>query len=181
LESVTRQLSVGLHLAVYGLLLVLFRPEGGTMLWALGLGSGLAWISMADLETLEIPDLAVISLVLTGAIRLWLAPGLSIANHIAGGGLWPLLIWSVAALYARLRGWQGLGFGDVKLMAAIGLWVGFTGTILVLFAASLSGILAILALAMLQRRPLSKIGTSAVAFGPFLCLSAWVIWLQGQG
>lgn len=169
------------HVAAYGLaVLALGLPDAGWV-WALLVGSLFIWISMVDFARFEIPDGASAVLVLLGALRLMLVPALPLADHLAGLVLWPLLVWAVAVGYARLRGWQGLGFGDVKLMAGIGLWVGFDGTIRVLLAAALAGILAILVLAALRRTPPGRIGTSAVAFGPFLCLSAWVVWLMEGG
>jgi leader peptidase (prepilin peptidase)/N-methyltransferase len=166
---------VALHLAVYAGAAAVWPP-----VWPWGAVAALfIWISVTDIERLEIPDAASALLVLTGAVRLWAVPGLPLADHLMGAVLWPLLVWGVAVGYARLRGWQGLGLGDVKLMAGIGLWLGFGSTTIVLLAAALAGILTLVAAGLRQKVPFAALGTSAVAFGPFLCLSAWVVWLQG--
>ncbi len=177
----TRALNLGLHLAVYGGALALLWPEADGLAWAFGFAAILIWVSTIDLERFEIPDLAAGALVLTGAFRTLFVPGLPLTDHLMGSVLWPVLTWSVAALYARVRGWRGLGFGDVKLTVGLGLWLGFQAMIWVLLSASVAGILTLLSIGAMRHTSFRNLGTSAVAFGPFLCLSAWVIWLKGQG
>lgn len=146
------------------------------VLQSLVFGVLLVWISVIDIERLEIPDLAALTLVSTGAFFAW-QRGADIVEYGVAGLIWAVLFWSVGVGYAKLRGWEGLGFGDVKLVAGIGLWLGLSETTLVVFGAALAGILAIAVAKAGTRSSFSDIGTTAVAFGPFLCLSAWVIWL----
>ena len=168
-----------LHLAAYLLPALLWPPEYAV--WALFVAVLLCWASIEDWRTMEIPDTAS-ALLLAGGLVWWGwfggTPDMR-RDAVLGAVLWPVLAWAVAAGYLRLRGWDGLGFGDVKLLAGIGLWTGFAGTVWVVLTASLSGIAVLLALAAMHRQPLSEIGTKAVAFGPFLCLSAWAVLLQG--
>jgi prepilin signal peptidase PulO-like enzyme (type II secretory pathway) len=168
------------HALAY-LVALFLLPQDGMARWiaAAVLGPILTWISVVDFERFEIPDPASLALFLGGVVGLWTVPGAEILDRSVGAVVWPVLIWVVAKGYARLRGRIGLGFGDVKLMAGIGLWVGFGGGVLVLLAASLSGVLLLTCLAAVRRTPLDRIGGSAVAFGPFLCLSTWVVWLAG--
>jgi len=91
---------------------------------------------------------------------------------------WPVLFWSVAWVYKRFRGWNGLGFGDVKLIGALALWSGLAGTATVVLAAALSGIATLLVFSMIRKQPTTDVGKSAVAFAPFLCLSTWVVWMD---
>lgn len=137
------------------------------------------WISTVDFERYEIPDGATLLLLFIGLVGVFYIPGVAVADRVLGAVLWPAIFWFVAEFYVRLRGQYGLGFGDVKLMAAIGIWVGFTGTIFVILAASLGGILALAVVAVMKRVPLDDLGGSAIAFGPFLCISTWAIWLSG--
>lgn len=140
------------------------------------LGALLIWISVIDVERFEIPDLASGLLFASGLIfqRYY---GHDLAAYLAGAVLWSALFWIVGIGYARLRGWDGLGFGDVKLIAGIAMWLGFTQTTTVVFASALTGILVIVGAKLVRGGSMADIGTTAVAFGPFLCLSAWVIWL----
>ena len=165
-----------LHLTVYG---GFFLWMGGPVLLAIGLGLVLIWVSGVDIERFEIPDAASAVLFIGGLGYVAVWPGVQVWLHLLAAILWPLVFWLVGVLYLRWRGVHGLGFGDVKLMAGIALWVGLHGAILVVLAASLSAIAVLLAFMVLQHGKIEELGKSAVAFAPFLCLSTWVVWLQG--
>lgn len=171
-----RLMLVILHLAVYG---GFFLWVGGGIWVAVPLAAVLIWISVVDIERFEIPDAASALLFLGGVGFVIFWPVTFVWDHVLGAVIWPLVFWLVGVVYLRWRGVHGLGFGDVKLMAGIALWVGYQGAILVVLAASLAGIAVLLAYMFTQKGKMLEIGKSAVAFGPFLCLSAWVVWLQG--
>lgn len=162
-----------LHLAVYG---GFFLFIGGPLLLAIGLLTILIWISVVDIERFEIPDAASAVLFISGFAFVAIWPEIRVWQHLLAAIIWPLLFWLVGVSYLRWRGVHGLGFGDVKLMAGVALWVGFYGAIMVVLAASLAGIAVLL---LFSRGKIAELGKSAVAFGPLICLSTWVIWLQG--
>ncbi len=64
---------------------------------------------------------------------------LSLADSLLGAAVGASFLYGAAAIYLRARGVEGMGFGDVKLMAMIGAFVGTKLTILTIFAASLAG------------------------------------------
>lgn len=166
-----------LHVIAYALVLAVFPAF---TLWAAILSVTLIGISCHDTRTFEIPDRLSALLALTGAVSLlWLSPGMRLDHVLAAIGL-SVILYLVGVLYMRMRGQPGLGFGDVKLAFGLGLWLGVVGSIWTLLAASLSGLVLLLLFATLRRTPASEITASGVAFGPFLCLSAWAIWLQGH-
>jgi len=171
-----RAILVILHMLVYG---GFFLWSGGAPWFGIGLAAVLIWISVVDIERFEIPDTASVLLFSGAVVFVALWPGVSWQDHVLGAVVWPLVFWLVGVVYLRWRGVNGLGFGDVKLMAGIGMWVGYFGAVQVVLAASLSGIAVLLAYMAMQDGRMAQIGKSAVAFAPFLCLSAWVIWLQG--
>lgn len=146
-------------------------------IWATAIAAVLIWISVTDFVSFEIPEAGWILLLGAGLVFRFHA-GDRALQIVADAVLWPLLVWMVVTLHARVRGRLGLGFGDVKLLAGIGAWVGMAGMVPVLLAASLSGILAIVVLAGLRRHSLSMAATNMIAFGPFLCLSCWAVLLQ---
>lgn len=144
------------------------------------LGCLCVWISVIDLDRFEIPDLASLLLASSGLVcHLALSPWL-FQEALVTGAFWSMLFFLISLCYKNLRGFDGLGFGDVKLIFGIGVWLGFSQTLFVVLASAMSGIFTILVIAVLRRHRPVRIGTHGVAFGPFLCLCAWCVWLQGD-
>jgi leader peptidase (prepilin peptidase) / N-methyltransferase len=94
----------------------------------------------------------------------------SVLGILAGGGSLYLVAWS----YERLTGKEGMGMGDVKLLAMIGALLGWRGVLFTIFAGSSAGCVVGLVL-MVKNRGGMKM---AVPFGPFLSLGAllYVFW-----
>ncbi len=162
---------LGLHLAVYSLPLALARLDWAQGLVAAGLAVMLIWISLVDLARYEIPDLASAMLVISG-LAVTFATGGSVVVHLVAGLIWGAAFAGVAFAYRRWRGFDGLGLGDAKLMVGIGTWLGPVAPASVVLGAALSGIGFILTMRSGNRH-------SAIAFGPYLCFFAWVVWLFG--
>jgi leader peptidase (prepilin peptidase)/N-methyltransferase len=90
----------------------------------------------------------------------------SLIGLLAGGGV----LYSVAYFYYLLRKADGMGGGDIKLLAMIGAWLGWQSLPFVIFTSSLSGSIVGL-IAMFYQK---KGGRTRIPFGPFLSLSALV-------
>jgi len=102
-----------------------------------GLALGLLFsliVPMNDLASQLLPG--VITLFYKGAIS---ARMLSLADALAGGVVGAGFIYGAGAIYLRWRGTEGMGFGDVKLMAMVGSFLGVKETVLTIFAASVAG------------------------------------------
>lgn len=160
-----------IHIAVYaGLALY---ANNTIDLFDLIFAVGLVSASVSDFETFEIPDLASIWLFLTGiGASIWFGTDWAVA--LFGAAVWFVIFWTVHVAFRLLRGVDGLGFGDVKLVVGLSLWCGPVETVFVVLAASLSGLIA---LTLLSLRATEDNQENGVAFAPFLCLSAWVIWV----
>jgi leader peptidase (prepilin peptidase)/N-methyltransferase len=91
----------------------------------------------------------------------------SLADSLLGAAVGASFLYGAAAIYLRARGVEGMGFGDVKLMAMIGAFLGTKLTVLTIFAASLAGSLfglsTVLAVWMKRTRRNRARGTSRVA------------------
>ncbi|MFA5950911.1 MAG: A24 family peptidase [Hyphomicrobium sp.] len=147
---------------------------------AIALGLAMLAITATDLAEFRIPDWLSLPAICAGLLASgrFLNPNTddliayphAIAAVMGGGSL-----WAIAALYARLRGHDGLGFGDVKLAAAAGAWVGPDLLSLVVLLASSSALVAVLGTAWLRGQPVDLKGR--VPFGAFLAPSIWIVWV----
>ncbi|MFN4226403.1 MAG: prepilin peptidase [Hyphomonas sp.] len=153
---------------------VVFAP-GGLVLFTCGFGWLLLALAAIDFRTYLLPDALNAAVLALGAAMVALTRPEAWMLHAAGAVTGFGLLWSVEVLYRRLRGRDGLGRGDAKLLGAIGAWVGVTGIPPVLLIASLTGIMAVLVLSLRTSAPLS--GQSAIAFGPWIALGGFTVWL----
>lgn len=155
---------------------LLYAPGGLGGLWfTVLLGWALLALAVIDLRTYLLPDRLNLGVFLLGAAMVALYRQETWPWHLAGAITGYGLLWLVETAYRRLRGIDGLGRGDAKLLGAIGMWVGLEGIPPVLLIASLSGILAVVAHAALKRKSVS--GRSMIAFGPWIALAGYIIWL----
>lgn len=129
----------------------------------------LAWI---DLRRGIIPDWLNLAIALVGLVRAIALDG-PVPAAVAGGEALGVgaTVWLLRALYFKLRGFQGLGLGDVKLLAASTLWVGLTGIPMQILVASLSA-LAAAGVLQLAGSPMTR--RTSIPFGPFLVLGLLV-------
>ncbi|AGM40786.1 leader peptidase PilD [Spiribacter salinus M19-40] len=133
-------------------------------------------LAVIDFETQLLPD----SLTLSG---LWLglllsltpaaltSPALAILSAAAGYSA----LWLINAGYGRLRGRDGMGFGDFKLFAMIGAWTGPEGLITTALLASLAALLVALVGLITRRLEAGQ----AIPFGPYLALGGWLTAMTG--
>ena len=138
--------------------------------WLLALG----WI---DLRRWLLPDALTLSLVLAGLVAAAIWAPWDVLDRSAGAACGYLGLWLVAWSYRRLRGREGLGGGDAKLLAAGGAWVGAGALPTVLFAGATSALIAA-GILMLAGHQLRR--DTALPFGPFLALGIWLVWLLGR-
>ena len=137
----------------------------------------LAWI---DLRRGIIPDWLNLLIAVAGLLRAWLLDGWDGAFAVTLeaaiiGAIVLLLRW----LYFRLRGHQGLGLGDVKLLVASATWIGAGGVPIQLLVGSITALIAALALHIGGRTMTRR---TALPFGPFLALGLLAtLALQQQG
>lgn len=166
-----------IELAALGVAAWAALVTSGPALWASCiLGWTLLALAWIDVRHLILPDALTLPLLGTGlAAAALLDPG-GIADHAIGAAAGYAAFRLVAVTYRAVRGRDGLGAGDAKLLAAAGAWVswqGLPGVVLIAAATGLVGVLAAAAIGV-ALEPARR-----VPFGPFLCLGLWLIWLYG--
>jgi leader peptidase (prepilin peptidase)/N-methyltransferase len=183
--------------AVAGLLAVLALVRLGPTpqaVAAFAFTAALLLITFIDLDHLFIPDEVSLPGIVAGLGMALLPGGITLADAFFGVVLGGGVLWVLAATYEWLTGVEGMGFGDVKLLAMIGAFVGWQGIPIVLLIASVTGTCAGL-LVIFSRRGrrgfgrvrrrlglravlpyLRRLGRSTeIPFGPFLALGAVVV------
>jgi leader peptidase (prepilin peptidase)/N-methyltransferase len=168
-----------LMMEIGALLVALWAASASTglALWA-GCVLGWALLTLAAIDHRDgfLPDVLTLPLILVGlAATYFLAPWLMLDSAIGaavGFALFTLIRW----LYRRLRGREGMGLGDAKLLAASGAWVTWNGLPSVVLVAAVAG-LAMALVAARHGKPLTL--TQRIPFGPALCLGTWLVWLYG--
>jgi len=127
-------------------------------------------IIVIDIHHQIIPDVISLPGILLGFLFSLLSPTVtwqdSLIGLVLGGGV----LYAVATLYVLLRKIDGMGGGDIKLLAMIGAWLGWQSLPFVIFASSFSGSLVGI-IAMFYQK---KGGRTRIPFGPFLSLSALI-------
>lgn len=125
-------------------------------------------ITFIDLDHRIIPDVISLPGIGIGLLLSFFLPSISVKDSligiIAGGGT----LYVVALAYETLTKREGMGGGDVKLLAMIGAWLGWKAILFTLFFASLSGTFIGGGAMLLQKQGRHY----AIPFGPFLAFSA---------
>ena len=139
------------------------------LVYALFLALAIA-LFFIDLESFLLPDRLTLSMLWLGLVAgtLGYLP-VTLSDAIWGASVGFLLPWSINQLYRRVRGHDGFGGGDFKLLAALGAWTGWAGIVPILCVASVLGLLVVGVAGILSRRQLEM--TQAFAFGPYLIVS----------
>jgi leader peptidase (prepilin peptidase) / N-methyltransferase len=146
-------------------------------LWAsrLVLSAALIVLFVIDLELQILPNLITLPGIVVGFLFSLIAPPwplASIAGIILGAGV----LYGIATGYYLLRREEGMGMGDVKMLAMIGAFLGWRAVLMTLVFASFAGALVGLALMATRRESLRY----ALPFGTFLALGALVTMLFGD-
>ncbi len=151
-------------------------------------GAGLLWcllaLALADLKHFRLPNQLTASLLIISLVLAILRNDGETFHHqlglaVVGAGLGFGAFWLIRFLYQWFAGREGLGFGDVKLMAGIGAAV---GPIAIPYVTLLAGVSALLLVALRNWRIRRKIRrTARVPFGAALSVSAALVWLALEG
>jgi len=138
-------------------------------------------LTAIDLEYRLLPDAITIPGIILGLLLSMVLPHLSFQEAAVGALVGAALFYGIGRLYEKWAGRQGLGGGDVKMMAMIGAFLGVWALPLVILISAGLGTLTGLILA-LGRGPeaRSQWRTISLPYGPFLAAGAWVYLFWGE-
>ncbi len=140
-------------------------------------------VAMIDADTQLIPDAIVLPLLwiglgmslfhpVPGADTLFIAPQEAIVGAMAGY----LSLWTVFQLFKLLTGKEGMGYGDFKLLAALGAWLGWQSLPLIVLMSAVVGAVVGIALMAIRNHERSV----PIPFGPYLAAAGWITMLWGD-
>ncbi|MEP2651859.1 MAG: A24 family peptidase [Paraglaciecola sp.] len=139
------------------------------------------WLLVAmtfiDLDTMLLPDQLTLPLLWMGLLLSINTTFVTPADAIIGGAVGYLSLWSIYWAFKLLTGKEGMGYGDFKLLAAIGAWVGWQHLPVVILLSSLVGALVGISLLSLQGKDKSQ----PIPFGPYLAAAGWLTLIFGDG
>ena len=134
---------------------------------------GLAWTLLAllliDYDTGLLPDPITQPLLWAGLFTNLVFPLIPLSDAVLGAILGYTSLWLVFWSFKLLTGKEGMGYGDFKLLAALGAWLGWQALPQILMIAALSGLLYALIRVALGKQSFSN----AIPFGPFLAIAGW--------
>lgn len=137
---------------------------------------GLVVVSFIDLDHMILPDVFTLSGIVIGLLGAALNPERSFWASLMGVLLGGGFLWLIAYLYYVFRKQEGMGGGDIKLLAWIGAILGWTAIPFVILAASLLGSLVGILAAIRTKSGMQ----TAIPFGPYLALGAILFLLGGE-
>ena len=138
--------------------------------------ASLTLVSFIDLPRRIIPDVISLPGIVIGLVISLLHPELSIKDSLIGVLLGGGSLYAVASVYHLVTKREGMGGGDVKLLAMIGAFIGWKGVLFTILCSSFIGSVVGVALMLVS----SADSKYAVPFGPFLSLGAIIYVLWGE-
>jgi leader peptidase (prepilin peptidase)/N-methyltransferase len=140
----------------------------------------LTWLLVAlsgiDFRTQLLPDQLTLPLLWIGMLLALFPMFVAAPSAILGAAVGYLSLWSVYWLFKLLTGKEGMGYGDFKLLAALGAWMGPVALLPIILLSSFIGALVGGSLMILRKRD-SQI---PMPFGPFIAAAGWVWFVAGD-
>ena len=155
--------------------------------WPVAAGLVLTWFLVAlafiDIDHQLLPDSLTLPLLWLGLLLSLFAPAPDMApvpvdmrSSIIGAIAGYLCLWSVYHLFRLLTAKEGMGYGDFKLLGALGAWLGWQMLLPTVLIAAAVG--AVAGIALLAARGQNR--STPIAFGPFLAAAGWLMLMFGR-
>jgi leader peptidase (prepilin peptidase) / N-methyltransferase len=140
-------------------------------------------LTFIDVDTQLLPDAMTLPLVWLGLAASALLPAdyrsslpVSLHDSVVGAMAGYLSLWSIYHLFKLVTGKEGMGYGDFKLLAAIGALLGWRMLLPTVLCAAAVGAVVGIAILILKRQDRGV----PIAFGPFLAAAGWIMMMWGR-
>jgi leader peptidase (prepilin peptidase)/N-methyltransferase len=156
---------------------VRFGPTASAVAASVLLWSLIA-LTFIDFDTQLLPDNITLPLLWTGLLAnvAGLLPGVTLRDAVIGAIAGYLALWTIYWLFKLIRGKEGMGYGDFKLLAALGAWLGWQMLPLVVLLSSVVGAVIGLGLVAFKGRD----HQIPLAFGPYLAIAGAIALFFGK-
>lgn len=126
-------------------------------------------LTFIDADTQYLPDQLTLPLIWLGLLANYAGGLVSLQQAVLGAVCGYMSLWLLNFVHKLLRGFDGMGAGDFKLLAALGAWLGAAVLPVIVFVAALVGVVAAVVLKAAKSQP--------IAFGPCLAIAGWLVWI----
>ncbi|MEP1470673.1 MAG: A24 family peptidase [Halieaceae bacterium] len=165
--------------AISGILIVAVGYHFGHS-WQLVGAMLLTWalisLTMIDFDHQLLPDSITLPLLWLGLAFNITGTFVSLQDAVLGAIFGYLILWSVYWLFKLLTGKEGMGYGDFKLLAALGAWMGWQVLPVIILMSSLVGAVVGITLMIVKRRGKEI----PIPFGPYLAAAGWISLIWGE-
>lgn len=154
--------------------------------WQLGptaqcvLGIVVTWflvaMSMIDFDHQLLPDTLTLPLMWIGLLAALLPVFTDLQSAVIGAAAGYLVLWTIYQLFLLITGKEGMGFGDFKLLAALGALLGWQALPVIILLSSLVGAIVGVAIILFTGRDKNI----PIPFGPYLAAAGWIAMLWGD-
>ncbi|QYJ79166.1 prepilin peptidase [Shewanella acanthi] len=133
-----------------------------------------------DLDEMLLPDQLTLPLLWLGLLLNLNQMFTSPTDAIIGAAAGYLSLWSVFWLFKLLTGKEGMGYGDFKLLAVFGAWLGWQMLPLVILLSSLVGAVVGITIIVANRKGMRNQLSNPIPFGPYIAAAGWIAVIWGQ-
>ena len=148
--------------------------------WALLAAMFFTWaliaLTMIDVDHQLLPDDITLPLLWLGLLVNIFGTFTTLQDAVIGAIFGYLILWAVYWLFKLLTGKEGMGYGDFKLLAALGAWLGWQALPIIILLSSLVGAVVGVALMIIKRRGKEI----PIPFGPYLAAAGWISLIWGE-
>lgn len=162
--------------ALLGIIAFIHFGLSWTTAYAIAFTWSLLVLTMIDIDHQLLPDNITLPLLWAGLLINTQSTFTSLPSAVIGATAGYLSLWSVFWLFKLVTGKEGMGYGDFKLLAALGAWMGWQDLPMIILLSSVVGAVIGVAGILIQGRDKN----TPIPFGPYLAIAGWIAFMWGD-